>query len=292
MEDWHISDHRPIRLLAEVEVNPDLSGLVKRATDLNFEYSPTHDEIKQLRGNYDFDAVQDDLLQHRYEIESSVNTRLMNDNIVGAIDILDEHIKAAHKGKKKKFVSSVVSISMDNVNRLFDEYVNTLSNNAATEEDINISMRRYISARKSVTSEVMKTDSDRWSEALKSSDGKAFWKLVDWKGNLKNKKAVVSPTIQEFELFFHDLYKCANNDELLEILQIESDVTVPVLDDPITDEEIKCAWRNMKKSGYDYNMEVLNILVTFFSLILVNMMNMFFCEISNDARVLLIVTDP
>ena len=75
--------------------------------------------------------------------------------------------------------------------------------------------------------------------------------------------------------------------------QIESDVTVPVLDDPITEEEIKCAWRNMKKSGYDYNMEVLNILVTFFSLILVNMMNMcFFCEVSNDTCVLLIITDP
>ena len=44
-------------------MKPDLSGLVKRATDLNFEYSPISDEIRQFKDNYDYDAIQDILLQ-------------------------------------------------------------------------------------------------------------------------------------------------------------------------------------------------------------------------------------
>ena len=276
LNDWHLSDHRPISLLIGIDTKPDLSGLVKRAYDLNFEHSPTSDEIKQLKGNYDYDAIQDYLLQHRAVIENNVNCKLVNDDTVGAIEILDEHIKSAHRGKKKRFEGNTASINMDNVNKLFEQYVKTLSDNSATEEDINTALMCYISARKSITVAVIKADESKWSDALKSADSKAFWKLVDWKGNLNKKKASVSPTIQEFEVFFQNLYSCDNNDELLEILQIESDVNVPILDEPITEEEVKTAWRSMKKSGYDYNMQILTLLVTFFSLMLTNLLNIWF----------------
>ena len=113
----------------------------------------------------------------------------MNDDMIGAIDTLDDHIKSAHKGKKKRSEVSVVTISMDNVNKLFDEYVSTLSNTSATDDNVNTSLLRYMSARKAVTAEVMKADRDKWTDVLKESDSKAFWKLVDWKGNLRKKKS-------------------------------------------------------------------------------------------------------
>ena len=35
LNKWHLSDHRPITLVIGVETNTDLSGLLKRAADLN-----------------------------------------------------------------------------------------------------------------------------------------------------------------------------------------------------------------------------------------------------------------
>ena len=243
--------------------------------DLNFEHNPAAEEIRQFRGNYDFDAIEDDLVERHDEIELSINDKLNKNDINGAVERLDEHLKSAHTGRKKKFDAPTVSVTMDTVNRCFDDYLKKLSEHAS-EEDIKTALDRFITARKNVTSETIRLDSKKWSDALKSNDSKKFWQLVDWKGNLKKKKAVNAPSIQEFEVFFENLYKCDNQNELREILEIESDVTVPILDDPISETEIKDAWKSMKKPGFDYQLPILSILVTHFSLMLVSMMNMMF----------------
>ena len=103
-----------------------------------------------------------------------------------------------------------------------------------------------------------------------------LWSYIDWKGNVGRKKASSSPSLQEFEVFFEDLYKCDNLDELKEIMNLESDVHVPVLDDPISGPEIHEAFNGMKKAGFDYNLPILNVLVTYFMLLLVRIMNMMF----------------
>ena len=59
-------------------------------------------------------------------------------------------------------------------------------------------------------------------------------------------------------------------------MEIESDVNIPILDDPISENEIKIALRSMKKQGFDYNLPILSILGTYFSLMLVNILNMMF----------------
>ena len=92
---------------------------------------------------------------------------------------------------------------------------------------------------------------DKWSNVLKSYDAKAFWKLVDWKGNMKSKKAIDSPTMKQFEVFFEDLYKCSNQRELSEIMEITTDLEVPALDQPIDAEEIKTAFKDMKNPGFN-----------------------------------------
>ena len=99
---------------------------------------------------------------------------------------------------------------------------------------------------------------------------------MDWKGTLNSKKVSNPPSIQEFEAFFEGLYKCNNPRELYDIMEIEPQVTIPILDEPISETEIKSAWKGMKKAGFDYNLPILSILVTYFSLLLVNMMNIMF----------------
>ena len=118
----------------------------------------------------------------------------------------------------------------------------------------------------------MVKDNDKWSNVLKSYDAKVFWKLVDW----KCKKAIDSPTMKQFEVFFEDLYKCSYQRELSEIMEITTDVEVPALDQPIDAEEIKTAFKDMKKPGFDYNLPILSIFVTYFTTLLVTMMNAIF----------------
>ena len=140
--------------------------------------------------------------------------------------------------------------------RAFDKYTST------SETDIQSSLNTYIFARKAVTCKIMMLDSQKWID--KSNDYKIFWQYVDWKGDIRNKKTLNSPPIQQFEALFEELYKCKNTWELYEIMEIESKVTIPILYEPVTEIEMKSAWKGMKKSGFDYNLSVLSILVTYY----------------------------
>ena len=276
--DFHISDHRPIALVVEIGMEPGLTGIYKRAIDLNYEYNPVDVDICKFRGNYDYDEIQKNSIDRKHVIETCVYEKLHNDDINGAIDLLDEHLKSAHKGYKKE--TNVVTnpvINMENVNRAFDEYITALSDNTISEPATQILLDRYISARKSVTREMMNLDAHKWNDILKSNDTKTFWRYVDWKGNYsKSKKMLNPPSIVKFKIFFEELYKCDNQRELYDLMEIKSDVNIPVLDEPSNENEIIVAWKAMKKSGFDYNLPILSVLITFFGLMLVHIMNMMF----------------
>ena len=172
--------------------------------------------------------------------ENSVEEMLGNRNVQGAIDILDEHIKTAHRANKVRRNNDVVNNTLDfeAVNKAFGDYLKSLSNSDA-EDETQILLERYIVERKKITKEAMKRDNDKWTEVCKNNDAKAFWKLVDWKGNMKRKKTLNSPSMKQFEIFFEDLYKCKNQRELQDIMELETDIEVPALDNPIGEEEIK-----------------------------------------------------
>ena len=273
--DWHLSDHRPITLVLEVDASIDTSKLLKRAIDLNCTNNDSCNGIQQFKGSYDYDAIERGLLHRKDEIENSIGTKLHNNDVLGAIDVLDEHVKSVHKLNKKQTISiTTATIDMSSVNKEFDEYLLVLSNKNVSETDVQISLEHYMSERKTITKEIMKSDAQKWEEVVKSNDAKTFWQYIDRKGNLKRKKTSNSPPIQQFEVFFEELYKCKNQRELYEIMEIDTDVIVPILDEPITDNEIKLAFRAMKKPGFDYNLPILSILVTYFSFMLVNIMNM------------------
>ena len=59
-------------------------------------------------------------------------------------------------------------------------------------------------------------------------------------------------------------------------MEVDCNVDIHVLDEPISENEIKAGFKNMKKSGCNYNLPVLSILVTYFTLLLVNLLNMIF----------------
>ena len=53
------------------------------------------------------------------------------------------------------------------------------------------------------------------------------------------------------------LLDCPNEDEIQKITQLESNVTVPVLDQPITTYEMTDSYKDMKNGGFDFNQPIL-----------------------------------
>ena len=277
VNDWHLSDHRPISLEINAECKIDIGGLLKRAIDLNSSSSDSANEVRQFRGNYDYDAMELELRQKQDKIERAIESKLQINDVQGAIDTLDVCLKDVHmkhKLRQKKQVTQKADFV--GVNKAFDDYLKGLSDDKVSETKVQELLDRYVIARKSLTSDVMKKDAEIWGDVLKNNDAKSFWKLVDWKGNMKQNKTLNSPTMQQFEVFFEELYKCNNKRELIDIMEIHTDKSVEALDKPIDEEEVKTAFKSMKKSGFDYNLPVLSILVTYFTLMVVSIMNAMF----------------
>ena len=276
--DWHISDHRPIKLQVEIETGIDIGGLIKRANDLNCSNNESVIEVQQFKGTYDATAIGRDLLQSKEELERSMNSTIEDNDIQGAIDIFDEHIKKVHRNNKVRINNQIAAnpLDFDPVNKAFDEFLKSLSDSRSSEDETQLLLDQYISQRKRLTKEAIIRDSNKWTEVLRSNDATALWKLVDWKGSMKRKKTLNSPTMKQFEVFFEDLYKCSNQRELYDIMEINTDNEVPSLDHPINEEEVKSAFKDMKKPGFDFDLSILSILITYFSVLLVSIMNAIF----------------
>ena len=59
-------------------------------------------------------------------------------------------------------------------------------------------------------------------------------------------------------------------------MEICTDLDNPDLDKPIDSEEVKTAFKDIKKPGFDYSLPILSIFVTFFTAMLVTMINAIF----------------
>ena len=230
------------------------------------------DEMKQYKGRYDYKKIEEYLVQRKDKVFHDVESKLQENDLEGGIALLDSHIKASHKVSTEPVVDN---IEMERANSAFDAYLRTLEEDV-TEVVIQEALERYKTARKAITAGILKMDAKYWDDVIKVNDSKRFWSYVDWKGNLKHKKNLKSPSLQEFEVFFEHLYKCDNQYELRDIMSLESNVNIPVLDDPIHENEVHNAVKSMKKSGFDYNLPILTILITSFMSLMLNILNMMF----------------
>ena len=73
---------------------------------------------------------------------------------------------------------------------------------------VQISLEHYMSERKTITKEIMKSDAQKWEEVVQSNDAKTFWQYIDWKGNLKRKKT--NQTLLRFSNSKHFSKSCIN----------------------------------------------------------------------------------
>ena len=78
----------------------------------------------------------------------------------------------------------------------------------------------------------------RWERLLEGNSDKQVWAAINWHGelNVSNPLESAGPTDEQFKEFFD---QALNSDEPSSLDQISSDIYVPVLDDPITELEVK-----------------------------------------------------
>ena len=76
--------------------------------------------------------------------------------------------------------------------------------------------------------------------------------------------------------YFERLYQPLDLDETAEMKNLHSDMYIPLTDDPITSDEMRYASSKMKKGGYDYSLDMLNLLLVCLSPILLIFFNLVF----------------
>ena len=76
-------------------------------------------------------------------------------------------------------------------------------------------------------------------------------------------------------LSFEELYS-GNSDELLKIDELNTKVSDPALDDPITQEEMDSALNQMKKGGFDHRIDMFRTIVKVMSPLILLMLNTMF----------------
>ena len=235
--------------------------------------------------------------EHQPVTERNINTALQNNDPETAINILDNLIHFAHNqpGCKQKSTRNTQKNSelFDECNEAFKQYCATFDNLNATEEEKDSSMNRYNSLRNRLTIETLKNDHSRWADVLKENTSKELWERIDWNGKLNAPPSNNFPSPDIFAAHFEDLYQAKDDNECENILSLQSEVTIPVLDDPITQSEVEDAIDDMKKGGYDFPLPVVNILRQLFLPTLVLLMNiMFFVKYPVQLAVSLLFTIP
>ena len=273
---WHLSDHRPILVKIQAARMFNSGFLLKRAKELNFEFDPNRPTIVRHLGDYDLDVLSNYLRSNEVVVQSDVLSEMSKCNINNAVIKLDTHLHDALRvAKKKKTITTnnVPKLAMEKANEEFDNYQKSLRGESV--DSVEEAWKKYQLSRKSVTSSMHDVEHNKWTSFIESKNAKDLWESIDWKGNL-SRSQTVRPTDDELALHFEKLYSTDDPEESSKIEELTTDTYIPALDDPISMEEVDTAAKEMKKGGYDYNLDILKVLVQVMSPLLLLFFNVMF----------------
>ena len=91
--DWHLSDHRPIMLVISISKSVNINSILPRAIELN--ESEEKQNIIRFNGNYNYDIIEQYLVDHSDSIQEAVMDCNMNPDLL--IQSLNVYLHAAHK---------------------------------------------------------------------------------------------------------------------------------------------------------------------------------------------------
>ncbi len=115
--------------------------------------------------------------------------------------------------------------------------------------NINITDALYKYARESCVGEVREEEDDnrldRWEKLLSDGDHRRVWQAINWKGNLQAyDKSLVVPSDTDFKEYFENEFNITNVN--ITEADLDTGVNIPLLDDPITPQELAVQVRRIK----------------------------------------------
>ena len=257
-DNWHLSDHRAISAELSSSRFVNSAFLLKRAKELNYEFEPNRSTIIRHLGSYDMDIFTDYLRDNESIIEKEVLAEISKCDVSNAIVKLDIHLHEAHRVAKKKErrAETKPEMFMLKANSEFDNYKNSL--NGLSIDTPEKALRKYQLARSNVTSNMHGIENNRWNPLIEGNP-KSLWDSIDWKGNLAKSESI-RPSNEELALHFEKLYESNDPEESTKIEELSTNTYNPELDEPITHKELDDAMKEMKKGGYDYNLNILKVM--------------------------------
>ena len=174
---------------------------------------------------------------------------------------------------EKKRVNNVNTTNwgMDECDILYKRY-SQLKQGRHDFDLIHSAYESYQSARIKLNMRTFHKHQKRYQEMLSYPDDRKLWDEIDWSGKYKSEKNTLIP-ISCMVDYFETLYEPV---EILEINKFETNIYIPITDDPIDEREVKEAASKMKKGGYDLSLNVLKLLMSTLLPFLVIFMNMLF----------------
>ena len=130
---------------------------------------------------------------------------------------------------------------------------------------------------------VLSPDLSRWQRIIDCDDPKTLWRAIDWKGEFNPAPDKEKPSDLEFQVHLEKLLNPADlEDEAWPTLN-ENNVTIPLLDDPISQAETTYAMHKQlkpgKQAGPDGNSPgTFHLLPATWIVFLVSILNLVFCS--------------
>ena len=142
--------------------------------------------------------------------------------------------------------------------RLFNLYFEKLNNPICFEDEIKRAFQDYQISRNKLNGTLFNFHENNYRNIIESGDVKKLWSKINWSG--RNTASNHTIPIQMMSNYFEQLYQPLDINEKAEMESLESNIYIPITDDPITETEITNAYSDMKKGGYDFSLHVLNFI--------------------------------
>ena len=270
---WHLSDHLQIHLELRLPLKISMDMLFARAMELN---SPFHPVQKTPSCNFKFNMNNaQELLINNYAVLSDVCKWDSPDDIISN---LDENLRSILNESKMKREERIVHADNEDAVKECDELFNTYISKIESTDDeseLKAAYTRYQLARNQLNRSTFSMYENKYKQILEHGDERKLWSEINWSGKHKNSPNQQIPMSVMTE-YFEKLYQPLDLNEMEEMKNLQSDVHIPINDEPITSEELQSASSKMKKGGYDFSLEVLKLLMLCISPLLLALFNLIF----------------
>ena len=267
---WHLSDHLPLDVQIHAETTINVRVLLVRTKLLLEEWPKEPHRLNIFKKSFNANEAKRIL----EEDADNVIKECENKSADKILNIIYHHLDLSLEKTiilKEREITTQCD-SMKDCDRLFQLYLDLVKNNQSNTVGISEAYKTYQTKRCMLNRELIKKSSDDYKSVLKSHDDKKLWNIIDWPGNVSNSTPKEHPSTAEMSEFFTELYEPLENDG--DIKTLESNTYIPLTDDPITMEEIITTSKQMKKGGFDYPREALQVVLSSLSAVVLLLLNL------------------